>query len=81
MPLDIFAASDTIISQYVSISGLALLLYDHVLTLPTEVELVWPAKMSLVKGAFLVNRYLCPLALAFVCAVNSGHWKNLDDKL
>ncbi|CAE7064880.1 unnamed protein product, partial [Rhizoctonia solani] len=51
------------------------------LTLPTEIELVWQAKMSPVKCAFLVNRYMCPLVLAFICAVNSGHWKNLDDKL
>ncbi|QRW24597.1 hypothetical protein RhiXN_11509 [Rhizoctonia solani] len=71
---------DTVISQYVTVSGLALLLYDHCLTLAAEVELVWPAKMSPVKCAFLINRYVCPLVLSFICAVNSGHWKNLDDK-
>ncbi|CAE6502782.1 unnamed protein product [Rhizoctonia solani] len=81
MPLDALAARDTIISQYVTVSGLALLLYDQLITFHTEVELVWPAKMSPVKCAFLVNRYICPLVLAFVCAVNSGHWRGLDDKL
>ncbi|KAH7334440.1 hypothetical protein B0J17DRAFT_107238 [Rhizoctonia solani] len=81
MPLDALAARDTIISQYVTVSGLALLLYDYLLTLPIEVELVWPAKISPVKCAFLVNRYMCPLALVFVCAVNSGHWRGLDDKV
>ncbi|CAE6509637.1 unnamed protein product [Rhizoctonia solani] len=75
------AARDIIISQYVTGSGLALLLYDHLLTLSTEIELVWPAKMSPVKCAFLVNRYFCPLVLGFICAVNSGHWRNLNDKL
>ncbi|CAE6447703.1 unnamed protein product [Rhizoctonia solani] len=81
MPLDDRAARDAIVSQYVTVSGLALLLYDHILTLSTEIELVWPAKMSPVKCAFLINRYLCPLVLAFICAVNSGHWRDLDDQL
>jgi hypothetical protein len=109
-------ARDTIISQYVTISGLVLLLYDHrelsiyvyaqyiianqpmsvlVLTLAAEVELVWPAKvggichtiqevsniksdfkMSPVKCAFLINRYMCPLVLSFICAGELSYGKN-----
>jgi hypothetical protein len=40
-----------------------MLVFDHALTLPREIALVWRARMSVVKAAFLFNRYIVPGAL------------------
>jgi len=44
-------------------AGLVMLLYDHILTLPAEITLIWKSPLSFAKYAFLLNRYLVPLAL------------------
>jgi hypothetical protein len=41
-----------------------MLIYDHILTLPAEISLIWKSPPSFVKYAFLLNRYLVPFALA-----------------
>jgi hypothetical protein len=38
-----------------------LLLYDHLLTLPDEVEHVWSAPNTLGKVLFLILRYMVPI--------------------
>jgi hypothetical protein len=43
--------------------GLVALLYDHILTFPEEVSLIWRSPPSFSKYAFILNRYLVPLAL------------------
>ncbi|QRV83540.1 hypothetical protein RhiJN_11556 [Ceratobasidium sp. AG-Ba] len=78
---DSIVARDTISAQYLNIAGLALVLYDHALTLPVEVELVWPAQRSATKLAFLINRYFSPLLLAFACTINSQSLGILDELL
>jgi len=45
-------------TRYLSAVGLIALAYDHILTLPDEVVLVWRAKRSFSRSAFLINRYL-----------------------
>jgi len=40
---------------------LAVLYYDHLLTLPWEIDLIWKARFTLVSFIFLLNRYLTPL--------------------
>ncbi|KAG9077532.1 hypothetical protein FS749_010571 [Ceratobasidium sp. UAMH 11750] len=51
-------------SRYMGVAGYALLIYDHLLTLPGEVELVWKAdKRNIVTWLFLVNRYVVPIVL------------------
>ncbi|CAL1708226.1 unnamed protein product [Somion occarium] len=59
---------DAFATRYLSVAGLVVLLYDHVLTFNDEVSLVWRAPASFPKYAFLFNRYLvlgCLLAVAY----------------
>ena len=44
-------------------AGLVALLYDHLLTINDEIELVWRARNTLPKTLFLINRYLVPLLM------------------
>jgi hypothetical protein len=46
-----------------AVCALMMLIFDHALTLPREIALVWRARMSVVKAAFLFNRYIVPGAL------------------
>ena len=46
--------------------GVSLLVYDHCLTLPDEVLLIWSAPRSFAKYAFLANRYLVAICLLIV---------------
>jgi hypothetical protein len=43
-----------------------MLLYDHMLTLPEEIALVWKAPPSFAKYGFLLNRYAVPSMLIAV---------------
>lgn len=52
-----------------TVFGLAILLYDHVVTFRQEVAYVWKAPNSFAKIAFLVNRYLVPVVLT-VCYIS-----------
>jgi len=45
---------------YLGIAGFCLLVYDMVITWDIEINLVWPAPLSLVKVLFLFNRYVVP---------------------
>jgi len=54
--------------------------YDILLTLDIEINLVWPAPLSVVKGLFLLNRYLIPGVYLWVTYMLSGLANpNLDD--
>ncbi|KIJ48676.1 hypothetical protein M422DRAFT_45319 [Sphaerobolus stellatus SS14] len=46
----------------------ALVVYDHILTLPQEVQLVWPSAMGLAKGLYFATKYLTLLDVIFVSA-------------
>jgi hypothetical protein len=50
----------------IAAAGLVMVLYDHILTLPDEIALIWKSPPSLAKCAFLLNRYLVPVALIVV---------------
>ncbi|EJT98737.1 hypothetical protein DACRYDRAFT_118528 [Dacryopinax primogenitus] len=58
--------------NYVAIAAFCLMLYDHLLTLDVEVNLVWPAPLSLVKVLFLWNRYITPCTYIFTVYMMSG---------
>jgi hypothetical protein len=47
-------------------AGLTILLYDQLLTFPSEVELFWHSKPSFLKYGFLANRYLVPCMMIAV---------------
>ncbi|KAF8151795.1 hypothetical protein B0H34DRAFT_801470 [Crassisporium funariophilum] len=50
-------------SKYITAAGLTLLLYDHILSLDDELNLIWRAKQSIPKISFLLVRYGVPCAL------------------
>ena len=60
---------------------IALCAYEHILTLPQEIKLIWqPRKMSLASILFLVNRYafLCYSGFGLVAAIS---WDPSDPDL
>ncbi|ELU44166.1 dephospho-CoA kinase [Rhizoctonia solani AG-1 IA] len=59
------AVEHVFFSRYMGVAGYTLLLYDHILTFPAEVELVWKAdKRNTVTWLFFANRYLVPIILS-----------------
>lgn len=54
-----------------------ILIYDHLLSLGSESQLIWPAKLTSAKGLFLFIRYMVPLAMTIytvreLCAVSAA---------
>ncbi|KAJ7905053.1 hypothetical protein B0H13DRAFT_2663232 [Mycena leptocephala] len=49
--------------RLVSAAGLVILIYDHLLSLPDEVRLVWSAKFTSSKILFLALRYCVPIVM------------------
>ncbi|KAI0051511.1 hypothetical protein FA95DRAFT_1602540 [Auriscalpium vulgare] len=52
--------------KYFFLAALTLLLYDHLSTLPEEVETVWKKKKTLVLYLFILIRYYAPIAVSVV---------------
>ncbi|KAF8585802.1 hypothetical protein K439DRAFT_1615684 [Ramaria rubella] len=50
-------------TRHLSIAGVVILLYDHLLLLHEEKNIIWVAKWSYFKVLFLMNRYLTPISL------------------
>ncbi|CAE6426000.1 hypothetical protein RSOLAG1IB_05872 [Rhizoctonia solani AG-1 IB] len=50
-------------SRCLAIAGFCILIYDHILTFPQEVELIWKQQRSWVSVFFVLNRYITPLVL------------------
>ncbi|KIO33649.1 hypothetical protein M407DRAFT_17611 [Tulasnella calospora MUT 4182] len=71
------AMKGLITSRYVGVAGYTILIYDHILTFPIEVELVWRKPKGHVTYAFLFNRYLVPLVIAIGIFQMSGLGRNL----
>ncbi|KZO95669.1 hypothetical protein CALVIDRAFT_564703 [Calocera viscosa TUFC12733] len=55
--LDESAVANAFATSYIEAAAMTALIYDHILTLSREVELIWKSSFSLVKLLFLVNRY------------------------
>ncbi|KAG8698677.1 hypothetical protein FRC08_005766, partial [Ceratobasidium sp. 394] len=58
------AALHAFASKCLSVAGVCVLAYDHILTFSDEVRLVWKRKWSIVSTIFVLNRYITPLVLA-----------------
>ncbi|KAJ7772657.1 hypothetical protein DFH07DRAFT_953117 [Mycena maculata] len=56
----ILAAEELLATRYINAAAFVILLYDHLLTLGGEIELIWPAKWSSPKAMFLFIRYMVP---------------------
>lgn len=48
-------------SRYLSVAGLCMLVYDHLLTLDDEVRFIWKAAWSTPKILFIIMRYMVPI--------------------
>ncbi|KLO17401.1 hypothetical protein SCHPADRAFT_937100 [Schizopora paradoxa] len=51
-------------SQYMTVIGCTVLVYDYCLNFAKEVELIWKAPLSTISFIYLINRYLTPFILA-----------------
>ncbi|KAJ7643776.1 hypothetical protein FB45DRAFT_896035 [Roridomyces roridus] len=67
--------------KYFSAVGLVAMVYDHILTVPDEIKVVWGNKnvSRLSKIAFAVNRYMTEGIIAYTVYVFSGSAQGLDD--
>ncbi|KAJ1307978.1 hypothetical protein OPQ81_002053 [Rhizoctonia solani] len=73
------ALDHVFISRYMGVAGYALLIYDHILTFPVEVELVWKAdKRNIVTWLFFLNRYFVPIILGIDLYDKGGLANNLS---
>lgn len=59
-------------TRYLTSAGLVVLLYDHLLTFSTEVELIWAAHWSVPKAFFLLLRYIVPPSVIIHTHLLSG---------
>ncbi|KAI5120292.1 hypothetical protein M0805_005798 [Coniferiporia weirii] len=74
------AVIDANATRYLNGAGLVILLYDHFLTFYQEVQYIWQAKSSLMKKAFLLNRYLVPSVLIMIASfMNHFGNSNIED--
>ncbi|KAG8949668.1 hypothetical protein FRC04_008414 [Tulasnella sp. 424] len=71
------AVKGLISSRYTGVAGYTILIYDHILTIPIEIELIWRKPKGFVTYAFLFNRYLVPLVIAVGIFQMSGGTRNV----
>ncbi|KAF7306021.1 hypothetical protein HMN09_00756700 [Mycena chlorophos] len=70
---DASLATGLFATRCVNIAAVVILLYDHALTLGTEVRLIWPAKFTSAKALFLFERYCVPAGmLVYIVQLFSG---------
>ncbi|KAF4615904.1 hypothetical protein D9613_011367 [Agrocybe pediades] len=61
--------------KYFQIAAYVMMIYDHMLTFPEEVERIWKARFSGATVLFLINRYITPLQfLIIIDAFEDPSW-------
>ncbi|KAF8482493.1 hypothetical protein DFH94DRAFT_727507 [Russula ochroleuca] len=65
----------TSVARYLSVAGLAALLYDHALTIGDEIRLIWASPRSFLKWIFLINHYFSEVCLI----VSANEMSGLND--
>ncbi|KAF8509967.1 hypothetical protein JB92DRAFT_2942857 [Gautieria morchelliformis] len=64
-------------TNYIGIAGLAILLYDHLITFDVEIKYIWRGSKKPVIWLFLINRYLTPLGFVVnINAYTSSAWND-----
>lgn len=53
-------------------ASLTLLLWEHLITLPDEIQLIWPSRWTSVKALFLISRYGNLVVQAVIVAEQTG---------
>jgi len=66
------AVEEIFASRYITAIGYVILLWDTIITLPREIELVWKAPFSLAKTAYLLNHYASIAFLTLLLSAFSG---------
>ncbi|KAF8484136.1 hypothetical protein JB92DRAFT_1625597 [Gautieria morchelliformis] len=61
-------------TRYCLVSGLALLFYEHLLTLGDEVRYIWSSRISLAGFLFFVTRCFVPISLSVITAAATTKW-------
>ncbi|KAF8526753.1 hypothetical protein JB92DRAFT_3093421 [Gautieria morchelliformis] len=61
-------------SRYCLVSSLALLIYEHLLTLGDEVRYIWSNRISLAGSLFFVTRYFVPISLSVITSALTTTW-------
>jgi len=56
-------------SRYLAIAAAVITLWDHMLTLTAEIELIWRGKFDFFKAIFVINRYFVEGTLIYVVYV------------
>ncbi|KAF8164768.1 hypothetical protein B0H34DRAFT_793228 [Crassisporium funariophilum] len=57
--------------KYFQLAAFVMLVYDHALTFPEEVERIWKSKFTGATVLFLINRYVTPLQ--FIIIIDAFH--------
>ncbi|KAJ7171477.1 hypothetical protein C8R46DRAFT_1217039 [Mycena filopes] len=79
---------DSRLTGYLAVAALCVLIYDHILSFPEEVELIWKSRWGIAKIIYLWNRYFSLVAVSLNMSVtvrdigsshayvfpDSGHW-------
>ncbi|KZV85437.1 hypothetical protein EXIGLDRAFT_841500 [Exidia glandulosa HHB12029] len=72
--------SDVYVVRYVTISSLALAVYDGIVLFPYEVRYIWRARNSFAKWVYLLNRYISFGGIALlVRGTGALQWGNVTD--
>ncbi|KAF8194780.1 hypothetical protein K438DRAFT_2017336 [Mycena galopus ATCC 62051] len=61
--------ADSRVTGYFAVASVCLLLYDHIVCFPREVELVWSSRWGLAKAVYLWNRYFSLIAISLNTSV------------
>ncbi|TFY81595.1 hypothetical protein EWM64_g2409, partial [Hericium alpestre] len=69
VPADLVVSSltDLYYSRYTALSWGIIIVFDHLITVGQEVELVWKERFTLASALFFVNRYYALFAAIFNC--------------
>jgi len=62
-------------TRYMGFASFTILIWDHIITFPAEVEYIWKGKKSFLVYLFFLNRYLIPLGFIInIVAYNLEYW-------
>jgi len=56
--------ADSRVTGYLAVASLCVLIYDHIVCFPQEVELMWSSRWGLAKIVYLWNRYFSLIAIS-----------------
>ncbi|KAI0049405.1 hypothetical protein FA95DRAFT_1677530 [Auriscalpium vulgare] len=66
---------ESTLTRYVGVASFSLMVWDHIITFPDEVEYIWYGKKGLLVYLFFLNRYLIPLSfIVNIFAYFYGGW-------